>query len=109
MAEQTDVETNSFLVELGTEELPPKSLMKLATAFGEGIVSGLKDAGLTIGDHTVFAAPRRLAVKIESVPARQQDQKIQRRGPAVAAAYKDGQPTQASLSLIHISEPTRPY
>ena len=93
------METNSFLVELGTEELPPKSLMKLATAFGEGIVNSLKDAGLAIGDHTVFAAPRRLAVKIESVPARQQDQKIQRRGPAVAAAYKDGQPTQAALGF----------
>lgn len=99
MAEQTDVETNSFLVELGTEELPPKSLMKLATAFAEGIVAGLKDAGLVTGDHTVFAAPRRLAVKIESVPARQRDQKIQRRGPAVAAAYKEGQPTQAALGF----------
>ena len=66
MAEHTDMDTNSFLVELGTEELPPKSLMKLANAFAEGIVSGLKDANLEIGDRTVYAAPRRLAVKIES-------------------------------------------
>ena len=99
MAEHTDMDTNSFLVELGTEELPPKSLMKLANAFAEGIVSGLKDANLEIGDRTVYAAPRRLAVKIESVPARQQDQKIQRRGPSVAAAYKDGEPTQAALGF----------
>jgi len=60
MAEQT----NSFLVELGTEELPPKALLTLATAFGDGIVSGLKDAKLTIGEHQVFAAPRRLAVLV---------------------------------------------
>jgi len=95
MAEQT----NSFLVELGTEELPPKALLTLATAFGDGIVSGLKDAKLTIGEHQVFAAPRRLAVLVKGVPARQQDQKIQRRGPAVAAAYKDGEPTQAALGF----------
>lgn len=99
MAEQTPMDSNSFLVELGTEELPPKSLMKLANAFGEGIVKGLKDANLEIGDAVIYAAPRRLAVKIESVPARQQDQKIQRRGPAVAAAYKDGEPTQAALGF----------
>ena len=95
MAEQT----NSFLVELGTEELPPKALLTLATALGDGIVSGLKDAKLTIGEHQVFAAPRRLAVLVKGVPARQQDQKIQRRGPAVAAAYKDGEPTQAALGF----------
>ena len=95
MAEQT----NTFLVELGTEELPPKALMKLATAFGDGVVSGLKDAKLSFGEHQVFAAPRRLAVLVKDVPARQQDQKIQRRGPALAAAYKDGEPTQAALGF----------
>ena len=95
MAEQT----NTFLVELGTEELPPKALMKLATAFGDGVVSGLKDAKLSTGEHQVFAAPRRLAVLVKDVPARQQDQKIQRRGPALAAAYKDGEPTQAALGF----------
>ena len=92
-------QTNSFLVEIGTEELPPKVLLKLATAFGEGIFNGLKDARLTTGAHHVYAAPRRLAVLIESVPAQQQDQKIQRRGPALAAAYKDGEPTQAALGF----------
>ncbi len=99
MVDQKKMVSNSFLVELGTEELPPKSLMKLANAFGEGIVNGFKDANLDIGAHTVYAAPRRLAVKIESVPAKQQDQNIQRRGPAVAAAYKDGEPTQAALGF----------
>jgi len=99
MADQNDVETNSFLVELGTEELPPKALLKLANAFGDGITNGLKDANLKIGESRVYAAPRRLAVMIEAVPFKQQDQKIQRRGPALAAAYKDGEPTQAALGF----------
>lgn len=93
------VDTNSFLVELGTEELPPKALMKLAEAFGAGIVAGLKEANLPVGEHQIYAAPRRLAVKIDAVTARQEDQKIQRRGPALAAAYKDGEPTQAALGF----------
>ncbi len=91
--------TQSFLVELGTEELPPKALRKLASAFADGIANGLKDANLSIGECQVFAAPRRLAVLINDVPARQQDQNIQRRGPALAAAYKDGEPTQAALGF----------
>ena len=99
MADQNNVETNSFLVELGTEELPPKALLMLANAFGAGITSGLKEKNLETGDCRVFAAPRRLAVIIDAVPAKQQDQKIQRRGPALAAAYKDGEPTQAALGF----------
>lgn len=90
---------NSFLVELGTEELPPIALLSLANAFGEGISIGLKDANLSVGVCQVYAAPRRLAVLITDVPARQQDQKMQRRGPALAAAYKDGEPTQAALGF----------
>ena len=93
------VDSNNFLLELGTEELPPKALLVLANALGDGIVSGLKDAKLVTGAHRVFAAPRRLAVLIEDVPARQEDQKIQRRGPALAAAYKDGEPTKAALGF----------
>lgn len=99
MSSSDKVESNSFLVELGTEELPPKALKTLATAFGDGIAKGLKEANLETGECRVYAAPRRLAVIIESVPAKQQDQKIQRRGPALAAAYKDGEPTQAALGF----------
>ena len=92
-------QVSTFLVELGTEELPPKALYTLAKSFGDGIASGLEDARLTIGEHQIFAAPRRLAVLINAVPARQEDQKIQRRGPALAAAYRDGKPTQAALGF----------
>ena len=99
MADQNNVETDSFLVELGTEELPPKALLTLANAFGEGITNGLKEANLAAGDCRVYAAPRRLAVVIDAVPVKQQDQKIQRRGPALATAYKDGEPTKAVLGF----------
>ncbi len=86
-----------FLVELGTEELPPKALMKLANAFAQGIASGLADANLETQDHTVYAAPRRLAVLVKGLQTRQQDISVQKRGPAVAAAFDDsGNPTKAA-------------
>ena len=56
--------TQDFLVELGTEELPPKALKPLSDAFTQGIAQGLKDAGLDFGRVEAFAAPRRLAVQI---------------------------------------------
>lgn len=86
-----------FLVEIGTEELPPKALVKLSEAFADGIVKGLADASLETGECHVYASPRRLAVHIESVACRQQDSKIQKRGPAVAAAFDaDGNPSKAA-------------
>jgi len=93
------VDTNSFLVELGTEELPPKALQKLANAFANGIKDGLKASNLEIGKCQVFASPRRMAVLIDNVPSRQEDRNIQRRGPALAAGFKDGQPTQAAIGF----------
>jgi len=93
------VDTNSLLVELGTEELPPKALLKLANAFADGIKAGFKSANLEIGECEVFASPRRMAVLINKVPSRQEDQSIQRRGPALAAAFKDGEPTQAAIGF----------
>lgn len=89
-----------FLVELGTEELPPKALLKLATAFKDGIAAGLLEANLASGEAFVYAAPRRLAVVVKDLQTRQQDTKVQKRGPAVAAAYDDsGNPTKAALGF----------
>ncbi len=91
------VDAADFLVEIGTEELPPKALVKLANALAEGIVKGLTDAKLGSGECHVYASPRRLAVHIESLSTRQQDSKIQKRGPAVAAAFdSDGNPSKAA-------------
>jgi glycyl-tRNA synthetase beta chain len=84
------------LIELGTEELPPKALQKLSAAFTEGVVNGLKAAGLEVAQVESFAAPRRLAMLLRDVPLRQQDQVVEKRGPALQAAYDaDGNPSKA--------------
>jgi len=89
-----------LLFELGTEELPPKSLSTLSSALTEGICSGLNDAGISFGNVTAFAAPRRLAVQILGVDRQQADQVIERLGPNVKAAFdKEGNPTPAATGF----------
>ncbi|HRJ51857.1 MAG TPA: glycine--tRNA ligase subunit beta [Candidatus Thiothrix moscowensis] len=86
-----------LLVEIGTEELPPKALKKLSDAFTDGIIAGLKDAGVAAEAVLPYAAPRRLAVWLQGVPVQQADQIIERKGPAVAAAFdKEGNPSKAA-------------
>lgn len=86
-----------FLVEIGTEELPPKALKTLAAAFHQGIVDGLQKAGLSFKDSESYAAPRRLAVLIHDLQLTQPDRDSQRRGPALNAAFRDdGCPTPAA-------------
>ncbi len=87
-----------LLVELLTEELPPKSLRRLAEAFAAGVVDGLGRNGLLQADsgHEVFATPRRLALLCSGVLARQPDRIVERRGPQVSAGYDShGKPTAA--------------
>ncbi|MDH5711937.1 MAG: glycine--tRNA ligase subunit beta, partial [Gammaproteobacteria bacterium] len=85
-----------LLIELGTEELPPKALKKLADAFTQGVVDGLKQAGFEIGEVQSYATPRRLAMLIKEVPASQPDRDVERKGPNLQAAYDaDGKPTKA--------------
>jgi len=88
--------TQDFLVELGTEELPPKALKLLSDAFTRGIAKGLEDAGVDFGKVEAFAAPRRLAVRIRDLSDAQPDKPVEKRGPAVKAAFDDaGNPTRA--------------
>lgn len=91
-------EQKTLLIEIGTEELPPKALRGLSETLGELLANGLKEAGLIKSlEHEVYATPRRLAVKVLSVASAQPDQQVERRGPAVSAAYDaDGQPTKAA-------------
>ena len=89
-------ENRDLLIELGTEELPPKALKKLSDAFTIGIVSGLKEAQLNFGQVDSFATPRRLAVLIHGLDVAQPDRNVEKKGPAVKAAYDaDGNPTKA--------------
>ncbi|MFM7065926.1 MAG: glycine--tRNA ligase subunit beta [Gammaproteobacteria bacterium] len=92
--------TRDFLVEIGTEELPPLSLSELSQAFADGIVAGLAAQGVTHGAVKRYATPRRLAVLVRKVPERQPDQAVQRKGPPVTAAFdRDGKPTRAALAF----------
>src|SRR5262249_61936041 len=86
-----------FLVELGTEELPPKALRALEQAFAAGVRSGMDKAGLAHGEGVSFATPRRLAALVSRLGAPQPGQDIKRRGPPVSAAFDAaGQPTGAA-------------
>lgn len=89
-----------FLVELGTEELPPKALKNLGEALLAGIEKGLKAAGLSYSTARYYAAPRRLAVLVGQLAAQQPDRTINLDGPPVQAAFDAaGNPTQAALGF----------
>lgn len=76
-----------FLVEIGTEELPPRSLFAMTEAFADGLQRELDNAGLRHGRARWFATPRRMAVLIEGVAEHQPNQEIKRLGPAIAQAF----------------------
>ncbi|PCJ24296.1 MAG: glycine--tRNA ligase subunit beta [SAR86 cluster bacterium] len=90
----------NFLVEIGTEELPPKALNTLAKAFEAGIVSGLQKEQLSFTEVSRFATPRRLAVIVNDLDENQADKKTERFGPALKAAYDaDNNPTPAAIGF----------
>ena len=89
--------TQNFLVEIGTEELPPKALKTLATSFADNVEAELNQAGLSFDKLEWFAAPRRLAVKVLNLATQQPSKEIEKRGPAVSAAFDaEGKPTKAA-------------
>ncbi|MBK8284079.1 MAG: glycine--tRNA ligase subunit beta [Ahniella sp.] len=92
----------NLLIELGTEELPPKALDELSQAFADGIAAGLAKRGVAFYEAGVMAlnSPRRLAVHIEDVALTQPEQKLERRGPAMNAGIgADGQPSKALIGF----------
>jgi glycyl-tRNA synthetase beta chain len=89
-----------LLIELLTEELPPKALSRLGQAFADGIAEGLRNRGLVAADARIerFATPRRLAVRLDDVLARAPDRPTEQKGPSVKVALDaEGRPTQALL------------
>ena len=89
--------TNDLLIELGTEELPPKALKKLSDAFHQHFTDGLKQHELSFESSEAFATPRRLAIRIHALETQQQDKVVERKGPALQAAYdKEGNPSKAA-------------
>ena len=92
----------SLLIELGTEELPPKALDELSAAFLRGICDGLAKRGISadLDQASAYASPRRLAAHVPGVANGQSEQSIERRGPALAAALEaEGQPSKALLGF----------
>lgn len=85
-----------LLIEIGCEELPARFVLSLAQALDEGLRSGLAEQGVAFGHARRFATPRRIAVLLEKVATQQPEQAIEKRGPAVAAAFRDGAPTKAA-------------
>ncbi len=90
-------ERADLLVEIGTEELPPKALKSLMEHFGAECAQALSEAGLGHRAVKAYASPRRLAVVVEGLALRQPDKVVERRGPAIQAAFDaEGRPTQAA-------------
>ena len=95
MADKKDL-----LIEVGTEDLPARLLLKLSQEFGTLICDQLKSAELTYTDHEIYCTPRRLAIVVNNLDYKQQDQVIERKGPKALAAYdQEGKPTQAALGF----------
>lgn len=93
-------EARDLLIEIGTEELPPKSLKRLSQALGDGVRHALAQASLSHGDITLFATPRRLAAWVMALAVHQRPRQTQRRGPALSAAFDaESRPTRAALGF----------
>jgi len=86
-----------LLIEIGTEELPPKALLTLSESFASAMAEQLQKAGLASGVIEAFASPRRLALIIHALPEQQPDSAQEKLGPALQAAFAaDGTPTKAA-------------
>jgi len=89
-----------LLIEIGTEELPPKALLKLAISFRSAMKDRLASRRILTGEIEYFATPRRLALLVRKVAEKQGDTEVSRRGPAIASAFShDGIPTKAALGF----------
>jgi glycyl-tRNA synthetase beta chain len=89
-----------LLFELGTEELPPRTLLSLSNALTDGVIKGIDAAGIPHGKVHGFATPRRLAVRIQKLAEHQPDKQVERRGPPLKVCFDaQGAPTQAALAF----------
>ncbi|WP_304526469.1 glycine--tRNA ligase subunit beta [Halomonas sp. I5-271120] len=108
--------TDTFLIELGVEELPPSAIDSLSDALAKSLRQGLTEADVSFAEVRAYGTPRRLAVQIDALADKQPDREVERRGPALAAAFKDGVATKAAEGfarscgvsvddLIHLETP----
>ena len=91
---------STILFELGCEELPPKSLKSLRDALQTSVTDQLNEADINFESIKAFAAPRRLALQIQGISAKQPDRTEQKRGPAIKAAFDaEGNPSRAAIGF----------
>ncbi|MGN1393053.1 MAG: glycine--tRNA ligase subunit beta [Succinivibrionaceae bacterium] len=90
--------TKNLLIELGTEELPPKALRKLAEAFKDNFTNELIKASINFSEIKWYATPRRLALKVLNISTKQNDKVIEKKGPSVSVAFSDNKPTKIGLA-----------
>lgn len=89
-----------FLVEVGTEELPPKALRALKDAFAENLAAAIDAARLSHGDVHAYASPRRLAVLVEKLATSQEDRRVSQKGPPTKVAFDDdGKPRAPAIAF----------
>ncbi|MDF2940240.1 MAG: glyS [Gammaproteobacteria bacterium] len=92
---------SDFLIEIGTEELPPKLLREITESFASNLASSLKAAGLDYAETSIFAAPRRIAVMVKALSSKQPEQHIEKKGPAKQSAFDlEGKPTKALQGFL---------
>ena len=92
--------SSDCLIEIGTEELPPRALQSLAQNFARQVEQDLRENKLAPASVEVFATPRRLAMLLHDTPLQQADQRVEKRGPALDAAFDDdGKPSRAALGF----------
>ncbi len=85
------------LIEIGTEELPPRALQSLSQSLAHSYEQGLDELGLEPGAVEIFASPRRLAILLRDTPLQQPEQVVEKRGPSLEAAFDaDGNPSRAA-------------
>src|SRR5690606_17901016 len=97
-----------FLVEIGTEELPPKALKALSESFGQSLASQFIELHLGYEEIELFAAPRRLAVRVTQLSTSQPDIDVEKRGPALQAAYDaQGNPSKALEGFMRSCNATK--
>lgn len=89
-----------FIIEIGTEELPPKALKNLMVAFGENVIANINSSSIKHGDIKTFASPRRLTVLVEKLANKQSDKKIEHKGPPLNIAFDENEkPTKAAKAF----------
>jgi glycyl-tRNA synthetase beta chain len=96
-----------FLIEIGTEELPSKSLQQFSLSFAQELNNNLQKIGLRHGGLDLYVTPRRMAARVKNLAAMQQDREVEKTGPSVRSAYDiNGNPTAAALGFArscHVS------